>query len=177
MIYPFRSLSAGLAFASILSLVLSCDDTPDETVDTTSQAATCRAVELSISRSPGSAWTTDEETLSLALSFVLPDRLTVVANNAGLHDVTFSYRLGEALHTCLYRARWKAVGQQDQFVSCTSGAVPGEAIEADWVAPSGSRSASGSASTSASVSVSASASAAASVSASASVRRSSSVSA
>ncbi|MBK6514973.1 MAG: hypothetical protein IPG04_12830 [Polyangiaceae bacterium] len=36
------------------------------------------------------------------MSFVLPDRLTVVANNAGLHDVTFSYRLGEALHTCLF---------------------------------------------------------------------------
>jgi YD repeat-containing protein len=132
MIYPFRSLSAGLAFASILSLVLSCDDTPDETVDTTSQAATCRAVELSISRSPGTSWTTDEETLSPAMSFVLPDRLTVVANNAGLHDVTLSYRLGEALHTCLYRARWKPVGQPDQFVSCTSGAVPGDAIEADW---------------------------------------------
>jgi RHS repeat-associated protein len=95
---------------------------------------TCRAVELSISRSPGSAWTTDEETLSPAMSFVLPDRLTVVANNAGLHDVTLSYRLGEALHTCLYRARWKPVGQPDQFVSCTSGAVPGDAIEADWVA-------------------------------------------
>jgi hypothetical protein len=64
------------------------------------------------------------------MSFVLPDRLTVVANNAGLHDVTLSYRLGEALHTCLYRARWKPVGQPDQFVSCTSGAVPGDAIEA-----------------------------------------------
>ncbi|MBK6514525.1 MAG: carboxypeptidase regulatory-like domain-containing protein [Polyangiaceae bacterium] len=134
MIYPFRSLSAGLAFASILSLVLSCDDTPDETVDTTSQAVTCRAVELSVSRSPGSSWTTDEETLSPAMSFVLPDRLTVVANNAGLHDVTFSYRLGDAVHTCLYRARWKPVGQPDQFVSCTSGAAPGDAIEAGWVA-------------------------------------------
>ncbi|MBK8939706.1 MAG: hypothetical protein IPM79_19315 [Polyangiaceae bacterium] len=99
---------------------------------------TCRAVELSISRSPGSAWTTDEETLSPAMSFVLPDRLQVVANNAGLHDVTFSYTLGAALHTCLYRARWKPVGQPDQFVSCTSGAVPGEAIEADWVALSSS---------------------------------------
>ncbi|MBK8942997.1 MAG: hypothetical protein IPM79_36715 [Polyangiaceae bacterium] len=65
------------------------------------------------------------ETLSPAMSFVLPDRLTVVANNAGLHDVTLSYRLGEALHTCLYRARWKPVGQPDQFVSCTSGAVRG----------------------------------------------------
>jgi hypothetical protein len=95
---------------------------------------TCRAVELSVSRSPGSSWTTDEETLSPAMSFVLPDRLTVVANNAGLHDVTFSYRLGEALHTCLYRARWKPVGQPDQSVSCSSGAVPGDAIEADWVA-------------------------------------------
>ncbi|MBK8938166.1 MAG: carboxypeptidase regulatory-like domain-containing protein [Polyangiaceae bacterium] len=95
---------------------------------------TCRAVELSISRSPGSAWTTDEETLSPAMSFVLPDRLAVVANNAGLHDVTFSYALGDAVHTCLYRARWKPVGQPDQFVSCSSGAVPGDAIEADWVA-------------------------------------------
>ena len=62
------------------------------------------------------------------MTFVLPDRMTVVANNAGLHKVTFSYRLGDTTHTCLFRARWKPVGQPDQFVSCTSGAVPGEVI-------------------------------------------------
>jgi hypothetical protein len=88
MTHPSRSRLTALVFASILSLALSCDETPEETVDSAGQAVTCRAVELSVSRSPGSSWTTDEETLSPAMSFVLPDRLQVVANNAGLHDGT-----------------------------------------------------------------------------------------
>ena len=45
-------------------LVVSCDDGAEETVSTSEQAVICRAVELSISSSPGTSWTADEETPS-----------------------------------------------------------------------------------------------------------------
>ena len=113
--FAFRSLA-------VLALTLSCDEPDSESVGSSQQAASCRAIELQVSRAPGQGWTTDEASLSPAMTFLLPERVEVTASNAGLHDVWLEIRNGEAEHTCRYRARSKAVGQAHQFVACTSGA-------------------------------------------------------